>query len=392
MAKSTRPSPEAERDKRPRRANGEGSLTHDAARDRWRGAVTWTDPDGTPRRRAFAGRTREAVKAKMTALRRELDGGGQPASTRTVADYMAAWLDQERARVRRSTWLYRNGHVKLYIVPTLGTVKLAALTPRDVERMTSGMVDRGLAPRTAAGCRTTLRKALADAQRDGLVGRNVAALARPPRVPGREVEYLGRDHLRALLASVGEDPFGPLVILAATTGLRQGELLGLAWVDVDTPRATLTVRHAMALDWSGGRSLSEPKTSRSRRTIHLPEQALDALARQESLQATAREVAGEDVWDNPDGLVFTDAVGRPLTPTDVTRAFGRMLDRAKIERVPFHALRHSWATLALAAGVPLKVISDNLGHASITVTAAFYSGIVPELNRDAADAIGRALS
>ena len=258
--------------------------------------------------------------------------------------------------------------------------------------MTSEMVGRGLAPRTAAGCRTTLRKALADAQRDGLVGRNVAALARPPRVPGREVEFLDRDELRQLLASVADEPMGPLVTLAATTGLRQGELLGLAWADIDRTRATLSVRHAMALDWSGGWSLSEPKTSRSRRTIHLPAQALGALARQETRQEQARTTAGDQVWDGRDGLVFTDTVGRPMTPTEVSRTFRAMLDRAGVKRVPFHALRHSWATLALAAGVPLKVISDNLGHASITVTAAFYSGIVPELNRDAADAIGRALS
>ncbi len=391
MAESTRTRPDDEQDKRPRRANGDGSLTHDEARGRWRGAVTWTDPDGTPHRRAFAGRTREAVRVRMADLRRELDAGHQPASTRTVSDYLTGWLDRERARVRRSTWLYRQGHIKLYIGPVLGTVKLAALAPRDVERMTSGMVDRGLAPRTAAGCRTTLRKALADAQRDGLVGRNVAALARPPRVPGREVEYLDRAELRQLLDHAKDDPMGPLVILAASTGLRQGELLGLSWPDVDLPHATLTVRHAMALDWSGGRSLAEPKTTRSRRTIHLPGLAVEALHDQQTRQDAARDAAGTDVWSDVDGLVFTDRVGRPVAPTDVGSAFHAMLDRAGVRRVAFHALRHSWATLALASGVPLKVISDNLGHASIVVTAAFYSGIVPELNRDAADAIGRAL-
>lgn len=375
-----------------RRGNGEGSLTFDETRSRWRGAVAWTDPDGTPRRRAFAGKRQADVRRRMAALRAELDAGRSPASPRTVADYLTGWLDAERARVRPATWRYRDGHIRLYIIPALGPAKLADLAPRDVERMTAAMLERGLAPRTAAGCRTTLRKALSDALRDGLVHRNVAALARPPRVPGREVDYLDRAELRRVLDAAADDPFGPLVILAATTGLRQGELLGLVWADVTTDVGTLTVRRAMALDWSGGRSLAEPKTARSRRTVHLPPQAVEALARQREGQDAAREAAGLDVWQDVEGLLFTDAIGRALTPTDVSRAFHGLLERANVRRVPFHALRHSWATLALASGVPLKIVADNLGHASITVTAAFYSGIVPELNRDAADAIGRALS
>jgi len=376
---------------KPRRRNGEGSITEDKVRGRWRGFVAWTEPDGTPRRKSFSGPSADDVRQKVTALRAALDVGRRPATPRTVGEYLSGWLDAERARIRPATWLYRAGHVNRYIVPAMGTSKIADVTPRDIERMTTAMVDKGLAPRTAAGARTTLRKALADAQRDGLVHRNVAALARPPRIPGRAVEYLDRAELRKLLVAAESDPLGPLVIVAATTGLRQGELLGLTWADVDMLGATVTVRHSMSRDWSGGYSLSEPKTTRSRRTIHLPDRAGKALLAQQVLQAAERLAAGEDVWDERDDLVFTDHVGRAITPSAVSRRWRSLNDAAGIKRVPFHALRHSWATLALASGVPLKVISDNLGHTSITVTAQFYSGIVPELNRDAADAVGRAL-
>lgn len=383
MAKSTA--------KPKRRLNGEGSITEDKARGRWRGAVAWTDPDGTPRRKYVTGPTAEAVRARVTKLRGDLDIGVRPAAPRTVGEYLTGWLLAERSRVRPASWRYRDGHVRLYLVPTIGARRLGDLAPRDVEAMTTGMLERGLSPRTAAGCRTTLRKALSDAQRDGLVHRNVAALARPPRIPGREVEYLTRDELRHLLDSLGDDPMGPLVTVAAMTGLRSGELLGLRWPDVDMDRRTLTVRQAMARDWDGGYSLAEPKTTRSRRTIHLPAAAVLSLEARRDRQDADRIAAGDDTWQDVDALIFTDRLGRPLRGDEVSPTFRRLLVRAGIRHVPFHALRHSWATLALASGVPLKVIADNLGHASITVTAAYYSGIVPELNRDAADAIGRAL-
>jgi integrase len=384
-----------------RRGNGEGYLKHDPTRDRWRGAVAWTEPDGTPRRRAFSGKRQADVRRRMDELRAELAAGHAPASTRTVADYLAGWLEAERARVRPATWRYRDSHARNYIIPALGSVKLAELTPRHVEHMTAEMlagrhpvtaprVARPLSARTAVGVRVSLRKALGDAVRDGLIHRNVAALARPARIPGREVEYLTRDELRRLLEACEGQPMGPLVTLAATTGLRQGELLGLAWADVDMDAATLTVRHAMARSWDGW-AVGEVKTTRSRRTIHLPARATAALRAQLEAQEAARTAAGDD-WQDVDGLVFTDAIGRPLHGWNAAQGFDRLLERAKLRHVPFHALRHSWATLALASGVPLKVVADNLGHASIAVTASFYSGIVPELNRDAADAIGRALA
>lgn len=373
-----------------RRANGEGTVFRNV-RGGWRGAVSYEDVGGTSRRRYVSGTTENEVRRKVTALRSELDKGRRPTAPTTLGDYLEGWLERERAGVRPSTWRYRSGHVRLYIVPALGKAKIADLMPQDVERMTSGMVDRGLAARTAAGCRTTLRKALGDALRDGLVHRNVAALARPPRIPGREVEYLDRTELRRLLDAASEESLGPIVALAATTGLRQGELLGLSWTDVSVGARTLTVRRSMAAAWGGGYALAEPKTSRSRRTVHVPALAVAALERQRERQDADRRTAGPD-WLGIDNLVFTDELGRPLRGDAVSHGFSGMLQRAGVRHVPFHALRHSWATLALASGVPLKVIADNLGHASISVTAAFYSGLVPALNRDAADAIGRALA
>ena len=246
-----------------------------------------------------------------------------------------------------------------------------------------------ISAQTARHIRSTLRRALADAQRADLVVRNVAAMAAPPYQAHRPIAYLSAADVGRLLDVTAEDELGPLYALAVTTGLRQGELLGLTWDNVDLPAGTLTVAHALALDAAGGFTLAEPKSARSRRTIPLPAVAREALDRQLARQTAARLAAGT-TWQDRTGYVFTDSVGRPLAPSAVSLAWRRARTAAGLPPVRFHDLRHTAATMLLAEGVPLIVISDLLGHAGIAITAASYAGIVPELRRDAAAAMDRA--
>lgn len=391
-----------------RRSPGEGSV-YRADGDRWRGSVTWTEPDGARKRRIVSATTAAEARDKLDVLRRELRLGtiAPPGRTHTVADFLAQWIERDRSRVRPSTWHSREMHVRCYLVPTLGRLQLARLTPADVERalaafLASGRPQRpekrtrgrqnvgGVSPLTVRNVRATLRRALADAVRDGLVGRNAAGDARPPYVPHRPVAYLEAPLVRRLLDATADDELGPLYALAVSTGLRLGELLGLGWADVDLEAGTITVRRSLAMAGDGGWTLAQPKSARSRRTIPLPGRANDALARQCDRQAASREVAGA-AWQDRDGLVFTDAVGRPARPHSVSAAFQRARDAAGLPRVRFHDLRHSAATLMLAEGVPLPVISEWLGHAGIAITAAHYAAVVPELRREAAQAMDRAL-
>ena len=389
-----------------RRANGEGSI-YRLQDGRWRGAIAWTDPDGKRRRRVVSSRSQADVRRALAELRVGLDRGLAPPGPQTVAAFLDRWLETARPRIRASTWRGYQQCVRLYIVPAIGRRELVKLVPSDVEGMTAALIARGRAPRTAALARTVLRRALQDAQRDELVHRNAAALARPPRVPTRTLtpgrDYLEPEQLRALIAAARLHPLGPLVTLAASTGLRQGEILGLTWGDVDLDAGTLTVRRSMARTWTPAgerRALAEPKTTRSRRTIDLPRTAIAALERQKDVQAAQRERAGS-VWQDMDDLAFTDEIGRPLHPSAVTghasaglRAadgFHAILEAAGLPHVPFHGLRHSAATALLAAGIPLKVVSEQLGHSTITITADRYAGVVSAQRREAADAMERAL-
>jgi integrase len=295
-------------------------------------------------------------------------------------------------------------HLRVYLVPTLGRVVLARLAPSDVERallafLASGRPEgseartrgrRLISPLTVRHIRATLRIALAEAVRDGLVSRNAAADALPPRVPHRPISYLEARDVRRLLDATRDDEIGPAIAVAVSTGLRLGELLGLSWKDIDLGEGTLAVRRSLARTAGGGWALAETKTARSRRTIPLPSTAVAALLRQRDRQARAREAAGT-AWQDRESLVFTDSVGRPLKPDCVSYRFQRARTAVGLPHLRFHDLRHSAATLMLAEGVALAVISEWLGHSGIAITASHYAAVVPALRRDAADAMDRAL-
>ena len=376
-----------------RRSRGDGALFQDAS-GRWRGAIVVTDPDtGTRVRRAVSGRTMAVARERLDKVRRDLEQGIglKRGSPKTLAAYAAVWLPALRQRVRPSTWRSHEQYLRLYVLPAIGGAALAQLTPTSVERMTAAMIGRGLSPTTARGARTTLRMILRDAERDGIVARNVAALARPPRLVRHELRVLTAAETRRLLEGTADDDLGPLFAVAATTGLRQGEILGLRWQDVELTGSapTLTVNRSLART-ADGYELAEPKTARSRRTLDLAPVAVTALRRQRTRQKEARLAAG-DLWQDTRRLVFTDQLGRALRGANVTHTFSDSLARLGLPHVRFHDLRHGAASMLLAQGVPLKVVSETLGHSGITVTADTYAHLDREQRRGAADAIERAI-
>jgi integrase len=350
--------------------------------------------------RTVDARTAAEARDKLDDLRRELRLGTLTATTGsiTVGDYLADWIERHRARVRPSTWMTAESYVRVYLIPALG---LARLTAAEVETAMAGFLRDGrpvqagdkrarrpVSAVTVRHVRATLRRALSDAHRAGLVGRNVAADAAPPHVDHRPITYLSARDLARLLDATADDELGPLYAVAATTGLRRGELLGLTWADVADGQ--LTVRRSMGRVGGNEWGIGQVKSARSPRTIPLPARARQALETQRTRQRFAERAAG-GTWQDRSGLVFTDAVGRPLLPEHVSHRFAKDCARAGVPRIRFHDLRHSAATTLLAAGVPLAVISEWLGHSGIAITASAYAAVVPELMTDAAEAMDLAL-
>ena len=325
--------------------------------------------------------TQGEALARLSDLRVQRDLGVVP-SGQTLEAYLRSWLrDSAAARVRQNTLRDYRDKIESYLIPAMGKVPLERLTPQHVQRMLNAMVERGLSPLTASHARSVLQNALAQAERWGLVARNVARLADPPRVPNVERETLTPAELVRLLAVIEGDRMETAFTLAAALGLRQGEVLGLRWTDVDFDARILHVRQTVKR-FEGEWVFDEPK-ARSRRTLPLPAFVATSLERRRVLQLESRLRAGPR-W-NEQGLVFTSLSGGPVYGPWLTRRLRGLLKKAQLRRITFHDLRHAAGTLLQSRGVPPRVIMEVLGHSQISTTMDRYTHVPDELMRDAAE-------
>jgi integrase len=335
----------------------------------------------------------------MNAALQGIALGVAPHSDRqTVGEFLLAWIEGETS-IRPTTWRRYRGLIDHQLIPLLGKVKLVQLTPQQVSVAMRRAAAGGLAPRTVNHARAVLRSALADAQRWGTIVRNAAALAEPLEVPAAKAEAVRPEEARAILDTFRGTELEAVVGTALYLGMRQGEILGLHWKDVDLERKVLRVTGALQRvprderhDPEVMSKIVEPKTKRSRRTLRIPAPLVELLAVQRQRQREDRLRLGSARSEPIAGLVFTRPTGYPMEPTGVTHRFEEGLRRAGLPVRRFHDLRHAAATLMLASGTELKVVSSVLGHSTIGITADTYAEVLQELHDDAADRLGRLIS
>jgi integrase len=330
-------------------------------------------------------RTRSRVHDRLHGtLEAEFPGSSTTSENMTLGVFLEEWLtDVVRLSVRPRTYVSYRYIVRIHLAPSLGQRPLAALSPADVQAFLNAKSAAGLSPRTVAYLRGVLRQALGHAERMDLVGRNVARLARPPRIPHRPVSPLTVEQARTFLAAIRGDRLEALYLVALGCGLRQGEILGLRWSDVDLEAGTLTVRHALQRV-DGHLVLVEPKSATSRRVVPLPALVREALVAHRVRQDQECLPLHPEPGDVFADLVFTTTLGTPLDGISVTRRFQRILRAAGLPRQRFHDLRHACASLLLAQGVPARVVMETLGHSEISLTLNTYSHVLPSLGREAA--------
>jgi integrase len=380
-----------------RRSTGEGTVRQLADGTWWGqtslGYSVSYDERGRPLerrriRRSVRGRTRTEVVRKLAALRAQ-GAGAHGAAGRTVDAFLTDWLERSRLRVRPSTWERYASVVRTHLSPTLGHLRLEQLTAEHVQRLCLGIHRRGRAPRTVVKVRAVLRTALNDAKRTRLVAYNAADYVDLPRVESSTVPAMTPADAVAVLAAVQHHRIAPLVELALATGLRQGELLGLGWQDLDLETGHVTVRRALQRV-NGKRSLGEPKTRKSRRTVPLTAAAVDAMRGRRQRQLEDRLYSGTR-WQDEHDLVFTTPTGESLDAKELTHTFQRLLEAAGLPRMRWHDLRHATASLLIAQGVDLRVVMELLGHSTITLTANTYAHVSEALLDTARVALDRAL-
>ncbi len=374
--------------------NGEGSIyphKRNGKKVGYRGAYVVYTAAG-PKRRYVTGKTREETRKKLAKAMADRDGGlAFDAGTLTVGEYVERWLkDSVQGTVRQSTYDVYGYMVHPHIVPGLGRLKLKSLNPAHVRAFYRDRLDTGLSPATVHKMHVVLHKALDGAVSDGLIPRNAAKGVKVPQAGSRkEIRPLTSQQARDLFDAARGDRLEALYVLAIATGLRQGELLALKWEDVELEEAVLRVRRTLTR--SGGKvEVGPPKTPNSRRSLGLTSRAVEALRAHLARQLAEMEEMGS--LYRPGGLVFANEIGGIINPSNLrNRHLVRLLERAKLPKVRFHDLRHTCATLLLTKNVNPKIVSEMLGHSSISVTLDTYSHVLPTMRANAVRALEEAL-
>lgn len=338
-----------------RAANREGSLRQ-RPNGLWELSVR---RDGA--RRSFYGRTRaEVIRKAERAAARVVHEAKQ---SETVTGWIERWLAGIRGSgLKPATVRKYESDARNNVVPHVGHLRLGQVTSQDVANLQSRLRAEGKGPLTITHARRALGTALEAAMEAGLIPSNpTRSRSLRLRAPDKVERVLNRDETRRLLRAARGSPYEALIVLAVTTGMREGELLALRWRDVDLDTGTLSVRGSVTTDHDGELRILPPKTSRSRRTLYLPQVAIEALRR-----APRR---------GPD-LVFPAARGGLMRGTNLySRHFLPLLAQAGLPRMKFHDLRDTAATHMLEDGTPINVVSEVLGHADEAITLRRYAHV-----------------
>ncbi len=300
----------------------------------------------------------------------------------TLAEYLGKWLEIAKPSLRPNTSIQYTWIVRQYITPEIGSIRLKDLRPDHIQALLSDNLEAGVGVRTIQLIHAVLHRALVQALKWGLVGRNPADAVEKPRAARQEMRVLDPAQVLVLLNAAPDTYWEALLYLAVTTGLRQAELLGLCWTDLDWQTGELKVQRQSQYIIGQGFVFSEPKSAAGRRLVVLGDVALGKLRKHHEAQDEQRAKAGER-WREK-GLIFATHLGTPMHPRNLRVSFGKLLVKAGLPRVRFHDLRHTAATLMLQQGVHPKVVQERLGHANINLTLGTYSHVLPGMQGDAA--------
>jgi integrase len=345
------------------------------------------DPDTQKRKQQWiaAGRTRREAEAKLTDVMHGLSVGTflKPSKV-TVGEFLRQWLtDYAAVNVRPKTFEGYRERLEKHVIPALGSILLAQLKPAHIQEYIAKKLKEGLSANTVTGQYRILSEALTHAVRWDMVNRNVCQAVDAPRIEHKEMQALDIPGVQRLLRAAEGTRWHTFIYTAVGTGMRRSELLALRWRDLDLQSFSLTVRRVLHWVKDKGFIFTEPKTKKSARTIPLPASVAMALRAHRERQEAEREDLGVEITG--DSLVFARVDGSPFYPSAASHSFQSIARKAGLdEGIHLHSLRHTHASLLLAQGENLVVISQRLGHAKPSITSDIYAHLMPGIQEQAA--------
>jgi integrase len=365
---------------RKRRGRGEGCIRYRDDKDLW---VAEVRTGAGQKRRTVYGKTKAEVMEKLRQLHNDIASGiSADVAHLTVGQWLTRWLELVKPTVEPNTYNPYERHVRLHITPYIGGLKLAKLTKSQIRGFYAALSEVGVSTALQRKVGTTLTIALNQAVNDDLLQGNPAMKVRKPKAKKAEIVPLDPDQVTAFLTVAKSDRLFALYLTALDSGARPGELFALLWSDVDLEGRYITITKSLE-EINGVLRLKKTKTAKSRRRIDLSLETAIALDKHRKAMLAEGHIAGP---------VFCDTCGGYLRNSNLRKnTFLPILGRAGLPHIRFYDLRHTCATLLLLADVPAKVVSERLGHSSITLTLDTYSHVLPTMQRRAADLMGQIL-
>lgn len=369
----------------------QGTILPHRCRGPW--AFVCDTGSGTERKRLTRSGFRSRAAAQA-ALREARDQAGSHLVDHrlTVGDYLATWITGKQA-LKRSTQSHYRDAIRLYLRPNLGEIPLIDLRAHHLDQMyatlTHGVRGKPLSPASIRRIHACLRSALNTAVKRRLLTHNPALhVELPPERPRRPEPWTSQD-CRHFLHAISGDRLALLYRILIVTGMRRGEAIGLRWADIDLTNATIRIAQQIT-PVAGKATVDSPKTRRGSRVVPIDPDTLTRL--RDHLATQRRERRAWATTFDVYGLVFTREDGTALRPEHVTKHFQSLARRHGLPVIRLHDLRHTNATLALQAGIEVKVISERLGHSTTAITQDIYMHVAPQLGRHAADRIADLVS
>jgi len=361
-----------------RRSRGEGTIFLDKSSGLWVAEITL--PNGKKRRKYS--KTQTVVKEWLLAQRNALKQGLLVESEKvTVSQFLDCYFtDVASHTVRPKTLESYEYIIRMHIKPEIGPIKLSALRPDHLQKLYSDKLNSGLSRRTVQYIHSVMHKSLDQALRWGLVQRNVADLVDAPSVKRKALNVWSVEQTKKFLDTVKDRRFYPIYVIAISCGMREGEILGLHYEDVDFENGLIHVRHAIQYLLGKGLVLTEPKTEKARRSIKMPDITLQALRQHYDKQKRNQ------------GFIFITGNNTPISPRNLVRDFKSVLAETGLPDIRFYDLRHLCATLHLMAGTHPKTVQSLLGHSQINLTLDTYSHMLPVLEEEAAEKMNSILT